>query len=166
MTKKIIIGTAALFALASASMAMQDRSMPNRTKNTDHMGAFCFVVEISGIAIGTFSQVEDFEENTEIIEVDDGDGVGLRKRPGRKKFGDILIKPVVGNTDLERWREEAQAGMAERRSLDVKLKPGCSVGWPYSSFPAKWKITGFADDNSSNVSTEEISMSVESMEIR
>lgn len=57
-----------------------------RRGELDHMGAYNFMVEISGVSAGYFKGVDGLSAEIEVIEYQDGDDIILRKRPGRTKL--------------------------------------------------------------------------------
>jgi phage tail-like protein len=59
--------------------------MPNR-REFDHIGSFNFRVEIEGVTMAAFRNVEGLDSKTEVVEFQDGNDVVLRKRPGRTSY--------------------------------------------------------------------------------
>jgi phage tail-like protein len=134
----------------------------------DHIGNFNFKVEIEGVTQGAFRNVEGLESETEIVEYQDGDDIILRKRPGRTKYANIVLKRgYVNNDELWQWRKKVIDGAVERKSGSVILcdDDGAEImrynffeGWP-----AKWK--GFQlDGKGTDVNVEEIELAVEKIE--
>jgi phage tail-like protein len=141
--------------------------MPNR-RGHDHIGQFNFKVEIEGVTVGAFRNVEGLDSETEVVEYQDGDDIILRKRPGRTKYSNVVFKRGYVNTDeLWQWRKRVIDGVVERKSGSVILcaDDGSEImrynffeGWP-----CKWK--GFSLDGKGNdVTVEEIELAVEKIE--
>ena len=141
--------------------------MPNR-RGHDHIGQFNFKVEIEGVTVGAFRNVEGLDSETEVVEYQDGDDIILRKRPGRTKYSNIVFKRGYVNTDeLWQWRKRVIDGVVERKSGSVILcaDDGSEImrynffeGWP-----CKWK--GFSLDGKGNdVTVEEVVLAVEKIE--
>jgi phage tail-like protein len=141
--------------------------MPNRRPH-DHIGQFNFKVEIEGVTVGAFRNVEGLDSETEVVEYQDGDDIILRKRPGRTKYTNLTFKRGYVNTDeLWQWRKKVIEGKVERKSGSVILcaDDGSEI-MRYNFFeawPCKWK--GFSLDGKGNdVTVEEVEMAVEKIE--
>ncbi len=141
--------------------------MPNRRPH-DHIGQFNFKVEVEGVTVGAFRNVEGLDSETEVVEYQDGDDIILRKRPGRTKYSNLTFKRGYVNTDeLWQWRKKVIEGKVERKSGSVILcaDDGSEV-MRYNFFeawPCKWK--GFSLDGKGNdVTVEEVEMAVEKIE--
>ncbi len=141
--------------------------MPNRRPH-DHIGQFNFKVEIEGVTVGAFRNVEGLDSETEVVEYQDGDDIILRKRPGRTKYSNLTFKRGYVNTDeLWQWRKKVIEGKVERKSGSVILcaDDGSEI-MRYNFFeawPCKWK--GFSLDGKGNdVTVEEVEMAVEKIE--
>lgn len=141
--------------------------MPNRRPH-DHLGNFNFKVEIEGVTVAAFKNVEGLTSSTEVIEYQDGDDIILRKRPGRTKYDNITLKRGYVNTEeLWAWRKKVVEGKVERKSGSIILcaDDGSEV-LRYNFFeawPCKWK--GFTlDGKGTDVNVEEIELAIEKLE--
>lgn len=141
--------------------------MPN-SRPHDHIGNFNFHLELEGLTAGTFRNVEGLDSETEIIEYQDGDDLVLRKRPGRTKYSNIVLKRgYVASDELWTWRKKVMDGSVERKSGSVIL---CNdSGEPimrynfFEAWPVKWK--GFTLDGKGTDSVvEEIELVIERLE--
>ena len=139
----------------------------NRRKH-DHIGQFNFRVEIDGVTQAAFKAVEGLDSETEVIEYQDGDDLFLRKRPGRTKYSNIVLKRGYVSTDeLWQWRKRVMEGKVERKSGSIVLNndKGDEV-MRYNFFeawPCKWK--GFSlDGKGTDVAVEELEFVVERWE--
>jgi phage tail-like protein len=141
--------------------------MPNR-REFDHIGNYNFKVEIEGVTVGAFRNVEGLDSETEIIEFQDGDDIVLRKRPGRTKYSNVSLKRGYINTDeLWTWRKKVIDGVVERKSGSIILcaDDGTEVMRYnfYEGWPCKWK--GFTlDGKGTDVNVEEMELAVEKIE--
>jgi phage tail-like protein len=125
-------------------------------------------LELEGLTAGTFRNVEGLDSETEIIEYQDGDDLVLRKRPGRTKYSNIVLKRgYVASDELWTWRKKVMDGSVERKSGSVIL---CNdSGEPimrynfFEAWPVKWK--GFTLDGKGTDSVvEEIELVIERLE--
>jgi phage tail-like protein len=141
--------------------------MPNRRPH-DHIGNFNFHLEIEGLTAGTFRNVEGLDSETEIVEYQDGDDLTLRKRPGRTKYSNIVLKRgYVSSDELWQWRKKVMDGSVERKSGSVIL---CNdAGDPvmrynfFEAWPCKWK--GFTlDGKGTDAVIEEVELVIERLE--
>lgn len=141
--------------------------MPNR-REFDHIGNFNFRVEIEGVTVGAFRNVDGLDSETEIVEFQDGDDIVLRKRPGRTKYSNVVLKRGYINTDeLWVWRKKVIDGNVERKSGSIILAADDGTEIMrynfYEGWPCKWK--GFSlDGKGTDVNVEEIELAVEKLE--
>ena len=85
---------------------------------------FNFVVEIDGIEVGAFSEVDLPDATIETIEYRDGSdpGSGARKLPGRVSYSNVVLKRgLTGRTDLWNWFKATRDGALERRNVAIVL---------------------------------------------
>ena len=137
-------------------------------RSTDHIGHYNFKVEIEGVTQAAFKNVEGLDAETEVIEYQDGDDIQLRKRPGRTKYSNIVLKRgFIASEELWKWRETVIKGKVERKSGSIILcnDHGAEV-MRYNFFeawPAKWKGMQL-DGKGTDVAVEEIELAVEKIE--
>lgn len=141
--------------------------MPNRRPH-DPLGNFNFRVEVEGVTQGAFKAVEGLDSQTEIIEYQDGDDLTLRKRPGRTRYSNIVLRRGFVNSDeFWKWRRAVVEGKVERKSGSVILldDSGGEVmrynffeGWP-----CVWR--GFElNGRGTEATVEEVQIAVERIE--
>ena len=95
--------------------------MPVR-RETDHLGAFNFLVEIEGIETGGFRSVRGLSGEIDVVEFRDGADQFVQKVPGVARFGDIVLEHgYVGTTELLEWWESIRQGGGDRRSMSIVL---------------------------------------------
>ena len=141
--------------------------MPNRRQH-DPVGNYNFRVEIEGVTQGAFKAVEGLDSITDVIEYQDGDDLTLRKRPGRTRYSNIVLKRGFVNSDeFWRWRKAVIDGTVDRKSGSVILLDdagGEVIRYNfYEGWPCAWK--GFdLDGRGADSTVEEIEIAVERME--
>ena len=140
--------------------------MPNR-RGFDHIGNFNFKVEIEGVTQGVFKNVEGLDSETEIVEFQDGEDIVLRKRPGRTKYSNVVLKRGYadkGMIELWEWRKKVMDGVTDRRSGSVVLHNDNGEEVARYNFegawPCKWKGWDL-DGKGSDTAIEEIELAVE-----
>ena len=137
-------------------------------RTIDHIGHYNFKVEIEGVTQAAFKNVEGLDAETEVIEYQDGDDIVLRKRPGRTKYSNIVLKRgYVASDELWKWRETVIKGKVERKSGSIILcnDTGNEV-MRYNFFeawPCRWKSLELNADAPGTL-VEEIEIAVEKIE--
>ena len=94
------------------------------TQRDNPYANFNFVVEIDGVEVGAFSEVDLPEAAIETIEYRDGTdpSSGARKLPGRVKYTNVVLKRgLSGRTDLWDWFKAARDGTLQRRNVAIVL---------------------------------------------
>jgi len=125
-------------------------------------------VEIEGVTSGAFKAVDGLDSETEIIEYQDGDDLTLRKRPGRTKYANIVLKRGYVNTkDFWEWRKLVVQGKVERKSGSVILLDDAGGEVMrynfFEAWPCAWR--GFSlEGKGSDNAVEEIELAVEKVE--
>lgn len=141
--------------------------MPNRRPH-DHFTGALFRIEIEGVTQGAFTAVEGLEVNVDVVNYMDGSDLIVRKRPGRVRYGNIVLKRgFLETTELWDWFRAVADGRVERKSGSIILSAddGSEVlrynffeGWP-----CRWK--SFALDAAASDSLiEELEIAVEKVE--
>lgn len=141
--------------------------MPNR-RSHDPIGNYNFRVEIEGVTQGAFKSVEGLDSKTEIIEYQDGDDLTLRKRPGRTRYSNIILKRgFVNSGEFWKWRKAVVDGRVERKSGSIiLLDDSGSEVMRYNFFegwPCVWKGLEL-DGRGAEATVEEVQIAVESIE--
>jgi phage tail-like protein len=94
------------------------------TQRDNPYANFNFVVEIDGVEVGAFSEVDLPEATIEAIEYRDGSDLssGARKLPGRVSYTNVVLRRgLSGRTDLWEWFRATRDGMLERRNVAIVL---------------------------------------------
>lgn len=144
----------------------REGAMPNRV--FDHIGSYNFKVEIEGVTVGAFMEVNGLESVTEVLETNDGNDLNIRKRPGRTTYSNIVLRRGFTNSDeLWNWRKIVANGDIERRSGSIIL---CNDKGDeimrynfFEAWPCRWKTSPLNAQNRS-VLVEEIEIVVEKIE--
>lgn len=141
--------------------------MPNR-REFDAIGNFNFKVEIEGVTVAAFQEVSGLEVTTEVVEFQDGDSLILRKRPGRTRYSNIVLKRgYTASDELWAWMKKVIDGTVERKSGSVILSAddGSEIVRYnfFEAWPCRWK--GFTLDGKGNdVAVEELEIATEKIE--
>ncbi len=92
-----------------------------RTKhNGDYLPAHNFKLEIDGVIVGGFKEISGLETEVEVIEYKDGDDQTMRKRAGKVKFKNIIMKRgQVSDDSITKWFKAVIEGKTERKSGSI-----------------------------------------------
>ena len=131
----------------------------------DHIGNFNFRVELEGMVVGQFTNVEGMGSETEIIEYGGTTDQIVRKRPGRHKYTDITLKRGwMSSTELWDWRMDVCAGKVVRKSGSIIICADDGTEICRFNFYGAWpsKAGGFDQDGQGNkTNIEEYTLTVE-----
>jgi phage tail-like protein len=136
---------------------------------TDPYRGFRFVLEIDGIAQGSFSQVSGFGSRVEPIEYrEGGDAPTVRKLPGRVSYPDVTLRwGVTDNHELYRWHKDAVDGHIERKNGSIVLLGDDGqekVRWNFfQAWPSVWDGPDF-DATANAVALHTLTISCERLE--
>jgi len=142
--------------------------MPFWGRGHDHIGNFNFKIEIEGLQKAAFKAVDGLGSETEVITFGGTTDQVQRKRPGRTKYTDLVLKRGYTNDEaLWQWRKSVIDGKVDRRSGSVIL---CSDDGTeitrfnfFEAWPTKWK--GFnLDGKGTDTTVEEITLTIERLE--
>jgi phage tail-like protein len=136
----------------------------------DPYTAFNFLVEIDGVTAAGFSEVSGLSTETDVIEYRNGnEDITVRKLPGLKRFGNIVLKRgLTDNKDLWSWRKTVMDGQTERRSGSIVLlnehrEP--ALRWNFrEGWPVKWEGP-VLNAKSSEVAIEELVIACEDIQM-
>ena len=141
--------------------------MPTR-RQFDHLGSAKFRIEIEGVTQGAFSAVDGIEASTDVITYVDGSGILVRRRPGRTKYANIVLRRgYVNNTELWDWYKAVTEGRVERKAgsiivcdeaMDEIFRYNFFEGWP-----CRWKSLVMQADLPGTL-VEELEIVVEKIE--
>ena len=143
--------------------------MPTRRVELDHVGAYNFSVEISGVSAGYFKGVSGLSAEIDVVEFQDGDDLFIRKRPGVARFGDVTLeKGYIVTSDLQNWWRAARDGQYDRRDISIILRDNAGGEirrWNlYGCWPRKWE-TDRLEGGFSEAFAESVTFVVEDMQM-
>ena len=94
------------------------------TQRDNPYANFNFVVEIDGVEVGAFSEVDLPEATIEAIEYREGSDPtsGARKLPGRVSYANVVLRRgLSGRSDLWEWFKTTRDGTLQRRNVAIIL---------------------------------------------
>jgi phage tail-like protein len=102
-----------------------------------------FRVEIDGLT-AAFTEVSGLDSEVEVIEAREGGETTPRKLPGRRKYGNIVLKRgVTQDAQLWNWHKQVLDGNVQRRNGSVILLDehgNDRVRWNFhDSWPCKYE---------------------------
>src|SRR5690349_7159258 len=123
--------------------------MPQTGQRVDPFRSFNFLVELEGIAQGSFTECSGLGSATEAIEHRQGGDVGIQKLPGRTTYTDISLKwGATVSTELFVWRQQIVDGTILRKNGSIvvfDLANSTEVArWNFvRAWPMKWEASAF-----------------------
>lgn len=135
--------------------------MTQTAQRVDPFRVFNFLVELDGIAQGSFIECSGLGTTTEVIETrQGGDNNTVRKLPGKTTYTDIVLKwGLTPSTELSDWRQQIIDGTVVRKNGSVvvyDLSNNTEVArWNFvSAWPSKLEAPAFnAKGNDIAIST-------------
>ncbi len=142
--------------------------MPNRRPH-DHLVTSKFKIEIEGVTQGAFVAMDGIESTTEVVHYADGDDIIERKRPGRTRYSNIVLKRGFVNSDeLWQWYKHVVEGKIERKAGSVILvgDDGSEIMRYnfYEGWPCRWKSCVLDASGGTESIIEELEIAVEKIE--
>ena len=141
--------------------------MPN-SRSFDHRFNGKFRIEIEGVTQGAFLACDGLQASVDVVDFSDGDNLIARKRPGRTRYANIVLRRgVINNAELWNWFRAVAEGRIERKagSIIVCGDDGSEV-FRYNFFegwPCRWKSLDLDADQPGTL-VEEIEIAVEKIE--
>jgi len=164
-------GKLSILFLVLVSVFLVGQSDPVRDFNVP-VSNYKFRVEINGVDAGYFESVEGLKIEQDVIEYQEDDTPFILKRPGRVRYGDIILrKGYLVNTKLNDWIESSRTGDIQPDGGNVSIilidkTPPWSKGveikrWNcHGCFPRSWMLS-VLDNKSGNMVTEEMVIAIE-----
>jgi phage tail-like protein len=122
-----------------------------------------FLVEITGLVVGGFSEVSGLQAETEFEEIKEG-GVNdyIHKLPKITKYPNLTLKRGITNsTDLWQWHQDVINGRIVRKSGSIILMDSeGNEKWRWNfidAYPTKWTGPDLKADGS-NVAIEALEL--------
>jgi phage tail-like protein len=124
--------------------------MAQTGQRVDPFRGYNFLVEIDGIAQGSFTECTGLGSTTEVIENrEGGDNLTVRKLPGKTSYSDISLKwGLTDSTELWDWRQQITDGNVVRKNGSIvvfDLANSTEVArWNFvRAWPTKWDGPAF-----------------------
>ncbi len=159
----VLFAGAIFYAAASYSQNNAEAAGERR----DYLTIHNFNVEIDGVVVGGFKEVDGIEAETEVIEFQSGDERVAHKRPGRTKYSNIVLKRgFLNSPELWDWYKKVLAGTTERKSGSVIVLDNRGEVVRYNFFeawPCRWKGPSLNRDSNEPI-LEEIELCIERFE--
>lgn len=129
---------------------------------------FNFRVEIDGISIANFSECSGLGTRVDVIEYREGGSSAIRKLPGLRKVGDIVLKRgVTGSSELQDWHKRVLNGQTDRRNGSIILLDDALqevVRWNFfQAFPSRWEGPHLKGEGT-DVAIETLTLACEGLE--
>lgn len=133
----------------------------------EHLGSQ-FALELEGIELARFTGCTGLSINTEVVEYQDTLANGnpvIRKRPGRTKYEDIVLKRgLSADKAITDWHQKVVDGAVERSNGSIVIydSTGAEVDrWNFEAgWPSKWSGGDLSADTD-DVMIEELTISHE-----
>ena len=169
MKKNLFLKIAIVFIGCMLLAAPSRRPDPENTK-----GTYKFAVLMDGVITGYFSSISGLGIEQDVIEFQDGDDPLVRKRPGRVRYNDIILKQgYLSTSTLNDWLEQysVSANNVQTRNITIVLYDISSYGssteikrWNcFNCFPKSWKLSPL-EGKEDEVLTEELVISIDYFE--
>lgn len=109
-------------------------------------GNYSFSVELEGVLIAQFKSCSGLGVEVDEVEYRAGTDATTRKRPGRAKYKNIILKRGVmlwGHDSLWKWMQKTIDGKTERKSGSIVLRDDRLLEWGrfnfFEAWPKSWK---------------------------
>ncbi len=155
-----------LAALATLALPVSQINSTVHDRDIDPAGRFTFVVEIDGIPASAFLSVSGLEAETELIEYRSGNDRTVRKKPGRTKYANVVLRRgYTGNSDLWNWYQQVIRGEFDRKNISIVLLRANQTELErynlYEAFPVRYKNYELDSSKGMTPVIEEIELSYE-----
>jgi phage tail-like protein len=167
----MIIVLVAVVMLANQAFGALIATRTNPSTPTNNVIATNFVtVDIEGLGVvSNIRSISGLIGDTEVVEYQDGEDQILRKRPGRTRYSNIVIKRSYlssANDPIYLWRKNVVNGTIQRKNGSVIIcnQSGVEIGrYNFTdAWPCNWKGPDM-DNSKAALLTEEIILAVESI---
>ena len=144
--------------------------MAETGSRNDPYTVFNFLVEIDGIVAGGFSECSGLSTENDPIEYREGnEDTTVRKLPGLKRFGNIVLKRgLTQDKALWEWRKMVMDGKTERRAGSIVLLSEARevvLRWNFrEGWPMKWEGPAL-NAKANEVAIEELVIACEDIQL-
>jgi len=135
----------------------------------EHLGSQ-FALELEGLEMAQFTGVSGLCYTTDVVEYQDSlmGKVIIRKRPGRTKYDDIVLKRgLSASRTLTDWHQKVLDGAVERANGSIVIYDSADTElerWNFErGWPSKWSASDL-DAGSDSVVIEELTITHEYLE--
>ena len=133
-------------------------------------GNYNFSVELEGVLVAQFKSCSGLGVTVDQVEYRSGTDAWTRKRPGRTKYKNIILKRGVmlwGHDSMWKWVQKTIEGKTQRKSGSIVLRDDRMLEWGRFNFfeacPCRWQ--GWKLDGEGNGTViEEIELACERIE--
>jgi phage tail-like protein len=132
---------------------------------------FNFRVEIEGVAVADFSEVDGLASETEVIEYRTGSmpGTGSLKLPGRTRYSNVVLRRgLTRDAELWNWRRAIVQGQPDRRTVGIVLQNEAHedvLRWRLvRAWPCKWEGPSLKAEGN-DVAIEALELAHEGLEL-
>jgi phage tail-like protein len=159
-----VLGAGAILAYAGV-LYPQEAAEAMGSERRDYTTIHNFNVEIDGVVVGGFKEVDGLESKTEVIEYQEGNERIMHKRPGKTNYSNIILRRGNLHTpELWDWRKKIVDGVQERKSgsiivLDTAGEEIVRYNF-FEAWPCRWKGPSL-NSASNDALEEEIELCVE-----
>jgi phage tail-like protein len=123
--------------------------MAETGKRVDPLRNFNFLVELDGIAQGSFTECTGLGSTTEVVEHrEGGNNTTPYKLPGKTTYTDITLKwGVTASRELWNWRQQIVDGVIVRKNGSIVVFDQTNkvevARWNFvEAWPSKWEGPG------------------------
>lgn len=166
--KKWVITLAMVVVIAVMTSGFIGAAAANDNISVDHVDKITYVLELEGDISGEFINIDAPKLVTEVIEYQDGDNLILRKRPGRIRCSNIILRSDLSNPvpdDLWMRYRTVIDGLVMRRSGSIILADhhGEEVDRYniFHAWPCGWRVVTLEDKGIRDTVVIEIEIAVE-----
>ncbi|MEK7560447.1 MAG: phage tail protein [Patescibacteria group bacterium] len=164
-----LLGMSALLFYAG-TLYPHEEAAAMGSDRSDYTTIHNFNVEIDGVVVGGFKEVDGLESKTEVIEYQEGNERIMHKRPGKTNYSNIILRRGNLHTpELWEWRKKVVEGITERKSgsiivIGANMEEVVRYNF-FEAWPCRWKGPSL-NSTSNDALEEEIELCIEYWERR
>lgn len=144
--------------------------MPETGARNDPFPGFRFVLELSGVPVGGFTECSGLNLQIETEEyAEGGENRFVHKLPGRRKQSDVVLKRGMASSELWRWFINQNAGTVAPVSVGLVVRAydadaATLVFEIHDAFPIRWQGPQL-DAAQSAVATETLTLAHQGLKL-
>ena len=166
--KKWMIAIAMVVVMAAMTFSLVGTAAKGKEESVDTANKITYVLELEGNVYGEFTNLDAPNLETEIIEYQDGDDLTIRKRPGRTRVSNLVIRTGLANPvldDLWTWYSTVLAGRVDRKSGSIIVLDGHGEEIDryniFYTWPCGWSVVTLQEEGEKDTVVVEIEIAVE-----